>query len=105
MFVFEHMRKRFSTRNGPATGLGAVITDWRDATALDDDICLIKMYTLSHNNLKFTFHSCNDRPGPLLVNAVRCSCESDPVVRSCPLNTLSPAKNHSSQPGHDKHYF
>lgn len=52
--------------------------------------------------MAFTFHSCSDRRGPPLVDAVRCSCESDPVVRSCPLNRLSPAKNHASQLGHVK---
>lgn len=50
--------------------------------------------------MAFTFHSCSDRRGPPLVDAVRCSCESDPAVRSCPLNRLSPAKNHASQLGH-----
>ena len=52
--------------------------------------------------MAFTFHSCSGRRGPPLVDAVRCSCESDPVVRSCPLNRLSPAKNHASQLGHVK---
>ena len=50
--------------------------------------------------MAFTFHSCSDRRGPPLLDAVRCSCESDPAVRSCPLNRLSPAKSHASQLGH-----
>lgn len=54
--------------------------------------------------MAFTFHSCSDRRGLPLVDAVRCSCESDPVVRSCPLNRLSPAKNHASQLGHVKQW-
>lgn len=48
----------------------------------------------------FTFHSCSDRRGPPLVDAAGCSCESDPVARSCPLNRRSPAnKHHVSQLG------
>ena len=62
--------------------------------------CLSQIYCA--RVMAFTFHSCSDRRGPPLVDVVRCSCESDPVVRSCPLNRLSPAKNHASQLGHVK---
>lgn len=56
--------------------------------------------TYRPRTMAFTFHSCSGRRGPPLVDAVRCSCESDPAVRSCPLNRLSPAKKHASQLGH-----
>ncbi len=83
-----------------SSGLRAVINKWGNVNF---------WLVLEFNSLLtlgfFTFHSCNDRRGLPLVNAVRCSCESGPGVRSCPLNTLSPAKNHSSQPGHDKQYW
>jgi len=84
------------------SGLWAVCNRWETYQFL---YLVLECDSLLTFGLFFTFHSCNDRRGLPLVNAVRCSCESGPGVRSCPLNTLSPAKNHSSQPGHDKQYW